>query len=137
VAAVEEAVSGIEDGPSVFYELDATDPANPWTTGSGTFIDYVITTVRATNAAADLQGAYAQISSEQLIAVNPDVILLADAMYGETPEGVAERAGWEGIQAVVDGAVYPFDPFILSVPGPRLVDGLEEVARLLYPDLFE
>ena len=137
VKTVQEKVATVSERPSVFYELDATDPSNPWTTGSGTFIDYIITQAGGTNAASDLEGEYAQISSEQLIAVNPDVILLADAPYGVTAESVAERPGWDVITAVADGALYPIDPNIMSVPGPRLVDALEETARLLHPELFE
>ena len=137
VEAVDVTISGAKDAPSVFYELDATDPANPWTTGSGTFIDYIITMAGGMNAAAALQGEYAQISAEELIAVNPEIILLADALFGITPESVAERPGWDVIVAVQNGDIFPIDPNMMSVPGPRLVDALEETAKLVHPELFE
>ena len=137
VRAVQEKIAPLSYFPSVFYELDATDPSNPWTTGSGTFIDYIITQAGGFNAASALEGEYAQISSEELIAVNPDVILLADAPYGTTAESVAERPGWNVITAVAENALYPIDPNMMSVPGPRLVDALEETARLLHPGSFE
>ena len=123
--------------PSVFYELDATDPSSPWTTGAGTFIDYIISMAAGMNAASAVEGDFAQISAEELMAVNPEIILLADALYGITPESVAERPGWDVITAVQNGAIYPIDPNMMSVPGPRLVDALEETARLLHPELFE
>ncbi len=123
--------------PSVFYELDATDPSAPWTAGSGTFIDYIITMAGGFNAASELQGDYTQISTEELIAINPQTILLADALYGVTPEIVAERPGWDAITAVAENAVYPIDPNIMSVPGPRLVNALEETAKILHPEVFE
>lgn len=137
VKTVEVKVASATVQPSVFYELDATEPANPWTTGSGTFIDYIIRFAGGTNVAAGLQGEYAQISAEELIAANPDIILLSDALYGVTPESVAQRPGWDGITAVLNNAVYPIDPNLMSVPGPRLVDALEETARLLHPELFK
>jgi iron complex transport system substrate-binding protein len=137
VEAVESALQGIENRPRVFYELDATDPQNPYTTGSGTFIDLLITMAGGDNIGQGLEGAYAQISSEQIILSNPEIILLADAEYGVTPENVASRPGWETIQAVVDGRLYPFDPNLGSIPGPRLVDGLETMARLFHPEVFE
>jgi iron complex transport system substrate-binding protein len=137
VKAVQDKTASVSDRPSVFYELDATDPSNPWTAGSGTFIDYIIAQAGGTNAASALQGDYAQLSSEQLIAVDPEVILLADALYGVTPESVAARPGWDVITAVKETAIYPIDPNMMSVPGPRLVDALEETARLLHPELFE
>jgi len=77
------------------------------------------------------------ISSEEIIIQNPEVIILADAPYGQTPEIVAARAGWNVIAAVQNGRVYPFDPFLVSVPGPRMIDGLESLAKLLHPDLFK
>ncbi len=137
VKSVQAKVATVSERPSVFYELDATDPSNPWTTGSGTFIDYIISEAGGTNAASALEGEYAQISSEGLIAVDPDVILLADAPFGVTPEIVAERPGWDVITAVTKNAIYPIDPNMMSVPGPRLVNALEETARLLHPELFE
>ena len=135
---VEEVVARLEaaeDQPRVFYELDATDPQSPWTAGPGTFIDMVISMAKGINVGSALGEDYAQISSEELLAQDPQVILLSDAIYGVTPESVAARSGWESISAVEAGRIYPIDPFLLSVPGPRLVDGLEEVARLLHPDL--
>ena len=134
---VEGKVDNISDRPSVFYELDATDPQNPYTIGSGTFIDTIINMAGGTNIGAVLDGDYAQISSEEVIAQNPDIILLADAPYGITPESVANRAGWEGISAVLNDQVFPFDPFLVSVPGPRLVKGLETMAVLLHPEVFK
>jgi len=137
VAAVDEKLLAVDATPLVFYELDASEPANPWTVGAGEFISHVINRSKAQNLGDSLEGAWVQISSEVLIAQDPDVILLADALYGVTPESLAERAGWSEISAVINGEVYPFDPFILSVPGPRLVDGFEKLAELLHPEVFE
>ena len=139
VDAVLEKIAALDlaDYPLVFYELDATDPENPYTAGMGTFVDTLITLSGGRNLGAVLEGDYAQISSEEIIDQNPDVIVLGDAPYGVTAESVAARPGWEGIAAVQNGQVLPFDPFLASVPGPRLVDGLETLAALLHPDLFE
>ena len=137
VKAVQEKIAPLSYRPSVFYELDATEPSAPWTAGSGTFIDYVISMAGGFNVASELQGDYIQISSEELIAINPQIILLADALYGAAPEIVAERPGWNVITAVAENAIYPIDPNIMSVPGPRLVDALEETAKILHPSVFE
>jgi len=137
VSALDKTLEGAAETPLVFYELDASEPASPFTTGSGTFISYTISKAKGQNLGDVLDGEWAQISSEELVAQNPDYILLADALYGVTPESVAERAGWSEIKAVVDGNLYPFDPYILSVPGPRLIDGFEQVAKIIHPELFE
>jgi len=137
VAAVDSAVAARAETPTVFYELDASDPLAPWTSGAGTFIDLLISRAGGQNAAAGLQGAFAQISIEELLVQDPMVILLGDAAYGITVESVGQRAGWSGLAAVQAGGVYPFDDNLISRPGPRLVDALEELARLLHPDLFD
>ena len=71
--------------------MDASEPDNPWTTGAGTFISYVINKAKAINLGDALEGEWVQVSSEELVAQNPDVILLSDALYGVTVESVAER----------------------------------------------
>jgi iron complex transport system substrate-binding protein len=137
VKSTQERIAPLSDIPTVFYELDATDPQNPYTIGSGTFIDTIITMSGGFNIGSVLEGQYAPISSEEVISQSPEIILLADAPYGITPESVAERAGWDAIQAVQNGAIYEFDPFLVSVPGPRLVEGLEAMALILHPEAFE
>jgi len=135
-AAVETALADATGTPTVFYELDATDPSAPWTTGAGTFIDLLITKAGGQNAGAVLEGDYAQISIEELLVQNPEVILLGDAAYGVTGESLIARAGWDQLTAVQTGQVFPFDDNLVSRPGPRLIDALEQLARLLHPEQF-
>jgi iron complex transport system substrate-binding protein len=137
VAAVEETIARAETTPTVFYELDATDPTKPWTSGSGTFIDTLITMAGGANIAAAMDTPWAQYSQEELIIQDPQIILLGDAMWGVSPEMVAERPGWAQITAVVEGRVLPFNDDLVSRPGPRLIDGLEALARAIHPELFE
>jgi len=137
VSELDDQLASVENIPLVFYELDASDPANPYTPGAGTFISFIISRAKGLNLGDSLDGAWVQVSSEELLAQNPDIILLADALYGITAEMVAERAGWAEIKAVSGGEIYSFDPFILSVPGPRLVDGFEKVAEILHPEVFD
>jgi iron complex transport system substrate-binding protein len=136
VSTVEAALAAVEEQPTVFYELDASDPAAPWTAGAGTFIDQLIVQAGGINIGAVLDGAYAQLSIEELLLQDPSIILLGDAAYGVTVESLSDRAGWSVLSAVQNGQVFPFDDSISSRPGPRLVDALEELARLLHPDLF-
>lgn len=137
VAAVDSKLAGVSFKPSVFYELDATDASKPYTAGPSTFIDLMITRAGGVNAAAALKDPYPQVSLEELVVLDPDMILLSDAVYGETPEKVAARTGWGSLSAVKNGKIYPFDYHLLSIPGPRLVDGLEQLAKQLHPELFK
>ncbi len=136
VVAVQTSVADVADKPVVFYEVDGlTDPNAPYTAGTGTFIDLVINAAGGQNAAAAAQG-YKQLSIEELLVQNPDFILLGDSAYGATPEMVAQRAGWGQLAAVQANQVLPFDDNLMSRPGPRLVDAVEQLARLLHPDKF-
>jgi len=138
VKAVEAKVSGVTEKPTVFYELDATDPAKPWTAGPGTFIDLLIRMAGGQNVGSSLKGDWVQISQEELIVQNPDIILLGDSLYGGIkPEQVAARPGWDGITAVKNARVLEFNDDLVSRPGPRMVQGLEELAKILHPDLFK
>ncbi len=135
VAAVDGKIAPLSSRPGVFYELDATDPAKPFTAGKGTFIDQLIERAGGFNIASDLED-YPQMSLEQVVAADPAFIILGDARYGVTPESIAQRPGWENLSAVKNGQVFPFNDDLVSRPGPRLVDALEEFAKLLRPELF-
>jgi iron complex transport system substrate-binding protein len=87
------------------------------------------------NIASDMEGQYLQFSIEELLIRDPQVILLGDAAYGITPESLSDRTGWSNISAVVNDRIYAFDDNLVSRPGPRLVDGLEQLASSLHPEL--
>jgi iron complex transport system substrate-binding protein len=137
VADIEEKIAGVAKKTTVFYELDASDPAKPYTPGPGTFHTTIIEMSGGTNIGAVLDSAWAQISLEELLVQDPEYILLGDAMWGTTPERVADREGWISLTAVKEGRVLPFNNNLLSRPGPRLVNGLEELAKILHPNLFD
>ncbi|MCB2178565.1 cobalamin-binding protein [bacterium] len=137
VAAVAEVIVNAETTPLVFYELDSTDPSAPYTSGPNTFVDNLIILAGGQNLGADFEGEWVPISAEALIDLNPAIIILGDSKYGVTAEDAAARPGWDAISAVQNGFVYPIDDDTVSRPGPRLVDGLEEMAKLIHPELFE
>ncbi len=137
VAEVDAKIATVTTRPTVYYELDATDPTKPYTAGPGSFVDALIQRAGGVNFGAQLPSQYAQISLEQLLVVNPDFIILGDSAYGATPASVKQRSGWDNLGAVKNGNIFPFDDNLVSRPGPRLVDGLEALAKLLHPDLFK
>ena len=137
VSAVDEKILPLSYAPTVYYELDATEPSKPYTAGPGTFVDLLISRAGGVNIGSALEGQWAQISLEQLVVANPAMIILGDAAYGETPEKVSQRPGWETLTAIRTGQVFPIDDNLVSRPGPRLVDGLEALARLLHPGVFK
>ncbi len=137
VAAVDGRITTASERPAVFYEIDASDASKPYTYGPGTFGDLLIGRAGGLNIGSTLTDPYPQISLEQVVLNDPAFIILGDSMWGVTPESVKARAGWESLDAVKNDRIHPFDDNLVSRPGPRLVDGLEQMARLLHPELFE
>ncbi len=137
VQVIEEALTGMTDAPLVFYELDGSDPAKPWAAGPDSFVTYLIHEAGGISASEVLTGEYAQISLEELLVQDPDLILLGDSAYGTTPEQVAARPGWENLQAVQNGRIYPFNDDLVTLAGPRWVDGLEALVGILHPEIYK
>jgi iron complex transport system substrate-binding protein len=137
VTALDKKIMPLSSAPTVYYELDASDPTKPYTAGPGSFVDMLIRRAGGNNIGATLKGEWAQISMEELLVQNPVIIILGDSAYGETPEKLAARPGWEALTAVKDHQVFPFDDNLVSRPGPRWVDGLEALAKLFHPGLFK
>ena len=100
-------------------------------------MDQLIQEAGGQNVGSILKGQWAQISVEQLLVKNPDIIVLGDFAYGVTIEQLKQRAGWSTLKAVKDGKIVTFDDNMVSRPGPRLVDGLETMAKLFHPELFQ
>lgn len=116
----------------VFYEMDGSEPSKPWTAGKGSYVDVLLSLAGGTNVANDAGEGWIQFSQEALLVANPEVILLGDAAYGVTEESVASRAGWDSLSAVMNNRIYAFDDNLVSRPGPRLVDALEQLSKILF-----
>jgi iron complex transport system substrate-binding protein len=135
--AIRSRIANAKSRPRVYWELDATDPGKPFTPGPGSFIDDLITLAGGTNVAANAKSPWAQVNTEEIVAGNPEVIVMSDVAYGISVESLKMRSGWTAIQAVKDNRVFPIDDNLVSRPGPRIVDGLEAAARLIHPELFQ
>lgn len=137
IDAMKAKITPSSSKPKVYWELDATDPAKPYAPGPGSFINDIITMAGGVNATSNAKTAYAQVNAEEIVAANPDIIILSDAAYGTTPDSVKARQGWSAINAVKKNQVFPIDDNLVSRPGPRIVDGLEAAAKLIHPELFK
>ena len=133
IDAVRAAI-GDSPTPTVFWELGP----DLFSAGPGSFVNDLILLAGGENVAADADSPWPQLTIEQILLKNPDVVVLADHNYGETAELVAERPGWSDLRAVQDGNIVEItNEDIVSRPGPRLVDGLEFLARAFHPEAFE
>ncbi|MDY6916751.1 MAG: ABC transporter substrate-binding protein [Chloroflexota bacterium] len=133
-----DAVAGIAAGadkPTAFYVIDASDPTKPWTAGAGSFVDALIYMAGGENI-AHASAEWAQFNLEVLVGTDPDVVIV-DASHGEAlvPD-FSTLTGWKELSAVKNGNVYLIDGNLMSRPGPRIVEGLEELASIIHPELF-
>ena len=134
IAGVAERVAGAP-APAVYYELDAT----PYSVGPGSFLGQMIAAAGGDNIVPAELGDFPQLDPEFVVAQDPDIVLLADAPYGESLATLRERPGWSSIDAVADGAVIEMtqaEVDLLNRAGPRLGDAILLLARWLHPGRF-
>jgi len=134
-AAVVAAVAGAAR-PRTFYEVSVYE-GSIYTAGEDSFLASLISLAGGEPVLGDPASTVIQL--EDLIAADPELILLGDATYDPsiTPATVAARPGWGEMTAVQDGSiVVVLDDVVITRPGPRIVDGLEALARAIHPDLF-
>lgn len=133
VKEVETKLDGVE-AKKVFVE--SSDEPEIYTAGKGTFMNEMLEMIHAENVAADSNSWY-KIDAEQIIAKNPDVIVVAYNYVPNILTKIPQRAGFETISAVKNKAIVQVDENITSRQGPRLADGLEELAKAVYPEAFK
>jgi iron complex transport system substrate-binding protein len=139
-AAVVAAVEGVER-PLTLYEVYHGEGVT-YTAGEGSFLASLLELAGAEPLTGDAQGL---IAAEELVMADPELILLGTASYDPAladPDSalatVAERPGWGDLRAVRDGRVQPYvDDIVTTRSGPRIVEGLEALARAIHPDRFD
>lgn len=124
---VEAATAGLPK-PKVFYEIDATSKI--YTAAKGSVYAEVLQLAGSDPLLTD--SSY-EISLEEIVNFDPEIILLGSPFA--TPDQVRQRPGWSGIAAVRNERIIPVNDTIITRPGPRLVDGLRELASAIHPGL--
>lgn len=138
IDAVKKKAAGAQP-VSVYMEADYSTPGKPFVFGGGSFGDELIRDAGGTNifGSDNSNGGFPQVSDETVIAANPQVIILTeDPNFGGQPQLVYQRHGWSTVPALQNKRVYAVTPDLVQRAGPRLVDGLEQLAKLLHPELF-
>ena len=125
ITAVENKVANASR-PSVLVIL-GTEPLI--TAGAGSFISDLISRAGARSISAEEEADYPQYSIETAIARQPDIILLQAGGNDLTPQ-------LRRTPASRSNRVYHIDDDLLLRPGPRIVEGLEQLAEKFHPDLF-
>ncbi|OGF48696.1 MAG: hypothetical protein A2044_01850 [Candidatus Firestonebacteria bacterium GWA2_43_8] len=114
--------------PKVYFEI--------WnlpliSAGKGSFIDELITLAGGENIFSNVNKAFPQVSAEEVIKRNPDIIITAYmGKKGRISKELINRSGWSKVKAVKENRVFDdIDSDLLLRPGPRLADGLEEISK--------
>jgi len=128
IRAKARAMSGSQQAPTVFYDIGGF-----YTAGNGTFVNEIIETAGGRNIAADKTG-YFQMSIEELIAENPQVIICDRGMgsMSKAYEEIMSDDRLKIVDAVRNNRVYLIDGDIIDRPGPRIVNATETVFGYLY-----
>ncbi len=126
--AVAKKIEG-EKSVSVFVQI-SREPL--FTIGKQSFLTDILREAGAASVTADVETAFPKLSKETAVALNPDVIILSESEDNQEPNDAFRNS-----PAVKNGRVYKVNADLLSRPGPRLVDALEQIAQDLHPEKFK
>lgn len=116
------------DAVRVFVQI-SREPL--FTVGKTSVLNELIRNAGGLLVTAEIETAYPKLSKETALALNPEAIILSDSDDNREPNEVFKNS-----PAVKNGRVYRINADILSRPGPRLVDALEQIAKELHPEKF-
>jgi len=135
IAAVVDKTKGLTDAqrPGVFYEV-YHDPL--MTVGPGSFIHDLIGLAGGRNVAEKVGKDYAEVSPELLVQQNPDLIISPYADFIKSVKD-GKYPAWAGVTAVKKNQLFQVDDNMMSRPGPRLADALQQMGRIIHPELFK
>jgi iron complex transport system substrate-binding protein len=129
-AAVEVAMKTVKP-VKVFYQLSG-EPL--YTIGRESFLTDLVRRAGGVSATADVPGAFPRFSDEAALAARPDAIILpTGGSMGNANAKIA--APLKNSPAALNNRIYKINDDHLSRPGPRLIEGLEEMAQALHPEV--
>ena len=130
---IESMVEAEEPAKTVYFEVSPIQ-YGLWTAGTSTFMNEIATMLGVENAFSDVDG-WAEVSEEQVIERNPNIIVTTTMYFGEGPtpkEEILSRAGWDNLTAIQNNMVYEADSDMITRPGPRLADAAEALYTFIY-----
>jgi iron complex transport system substrate-binding protein len=134
IEEIEKIGSSIEDKKTVYFELAAAPTL--YSFGKGVFLNEMIEIIGAKNVLSEYDW-WISVSEEIVITSDPDVII-TNVDYVENPvEEIKSRSGWENMKAVKNDDVYYVDNYATSHSNHNIIIGLEQMARAIYPDIYQ
>jgi iron complex transport system substrate-binding protein len=135
IVEIQDKVKG-QTPKSVFYVI-WTDPLT--TAGSGTFINDVIKAAGGINTAEKVE-YWAKYSAEELVKDNPEYLLssIHATNEGVTVDFYKQSSVFKNLDSVKNNKVYLMsDDNVISRPGPRIVQAIEEIAKAIHGDIIK
>jgi len=129
LSTIQEKIQG-QEKPLVFFEI-WDDPL--MSAGPGTFINNLIELAGGINLAKDAATRYPQINFEVLVDKNPDIYI---AINHQRKNDITNRPNFQSLKAIQEGKIYTIEDDLVTLPGPRIIMGLEEMAKIIHPELF-
>ncbi len=124
-----ESKTGAAEKTKVFVQI-SKEPL--FTIGRESFLTDLIERAGGVSLTKNVAAAYPKLSKETALASNPDSIILSDSEDNREPNELFKDS-----PAVRNGRIFRVNADIISRPGPRLVDALEQIARALHPESFK
>jgi iron complex transport system substrate-binding protein len=107
------------------------------TVGPGSYIHQVIGVAGGSNIASQATVSYPHLNMEAVLKEDPEVIVFPIGQAeGISPAEQQQWQRWTSLSAVKQGRLYQIPADVLNRPGPRIVVGLEELARIIHPEIF-
>jgi len=131
------ALRSVTEEPKVFLSLHGS---GLWTCGKESFLDDLVKKARGVNIAGTIPRKWLNYNREHLIHEDPEVIIILAGSkqdFLKTKKWIKSEAHLEGTKAVDADRIYFMDENLATRQGPRLIEALEELARLLHPHCFE
>jgi len=131
------ALRDVKQEPKVFLSLHGT---GLWTCGKESFLNDLVKKARGMNIAGNIPRKWLNYNREHLIHEDPEVIIIlskSEKDFLKTKKWIKSEAHLEGTKAVDADRIYFLDENLATRQGPRLIEALEELARLLHPQCFE
>lgn len=133
--AIKDKAADIKDKKKVWVEVSPAPDI--FTTGKNTFMHEMLESIQAVNAAGDQEG-WVKMTEEEIVQLDPEVIITTYGYYVDNPTaGVLNREGWTEVPAVKNKNVFDVDSDTVTRPGPRLIEGVETLAELIYPEIYK
>ncbi|MCR5718928.1 MAG: helical backbone metal receptor [Lachnospiraceae bacterium] len=129
----------IADKKKVLYVMSVptADYPDVYTCGKGTYMDEVFAMAGCINIAGDIDYQWPAMSEEDIIAADPDVIIVGDT-YTENPvDAIMNIAQWKDITAIKNCAVYTIDGDAFNQPDHYVMNSACDIAKSVYPEEFE